>query len=78
MAPMAAPTPPFSPAELGEAHRAIASTLGKCEKIVPKLRPGTAQHTLLDRRIRALEIALALIERELAGGSVSDPGRSTS
>jgi hypothetical protein len=75
---MAAPTPPFSPAELAEAHRAIASTLGKCEKIVPKLRPGTAQHTLLDRRIRALEIALALIERELAGGSVSDPGRSAS
>ena len=37
----------------------------KCEKARPKLREGSAQATLLRRRIRALEIAAALIGREL-------------
>lgn len=56
----------FTAAELAEAHRALASTLRKCERVAPKLTPGTGSHTLLVRRIRALEIALALIERERA------------
>ena len=30
-----------------------------------KLRPGTPQHTLTVRRIRAFHIALALLDREL-------------
>lgn len=51
-------------ADLQEAHRALLSTLRKCEKVLPKLREGTAQHTLLSRRIRALEIALVLIEEK--------------
>lgn len=51
--------------ELTEALRAIASTIGKCEKVQPKLKEGTPQHTLLIRRIKALRIASALIEREL-------------
>jgi uncharacterized protein YdeI (YjbR/CyaY-like superfamily) len=51
--------------ELEEALRAIASTISKCEKVEPKLRRGTSQHTLLARRIKALRIAAALIEREL-------------
>lgn len=63
---MTAVTPPFTKAELEEALRAIVSTIGKCEKVQPKLRPGSAQHTLLVRRIKALQIATALIERELA------------
>jgi len=46
-------------------YRAIASTISKCEKVQPKLRQGTAQHTLLVRRIKALYIASALIKREL-------------
>ncbi|MCC6168392.1 MAG: hypothetical protein IT329_14305 [Caldilineaceae bacterium] len=49
-----------------EALRAIASTISKCEKIQPKLKQGTSQHTLLTRRIKALYIASALIKRELA------------
>ncbi len=55
----------FTKEELEEALRAIASTISKCEKAQPKLRKGTSQHTLLARRIKALRIASALIQREL-------------
>ncbi len=55
----------FSPADLSEAARALTSTLAKCQKIEPKLSLGTSSHTLLVRRMRALQIGLALIEREL-------------
>ncbi|MCE9572536.1 MAG: hypothetical protein K8W52_05220 [Deltaproteobacteria bacterium] len=59
----------FSRDDLQEALRAIASTISKCEKVQPKLRPGTSQHTLLARRIKALRIASALIERELGASA---------
>jgi len=73
-----AATPPFAKAELAEALRAIVSTVSKCEQVQPKLRPGTAQHTLLVRRIKALQIAAALIERDLAStGRRRDDGRVT-
>lgn len=53
----------FTSEELSEAHRALLSTLHKCEKIeITKL--GKSQQTLLERRIAALKIALALIEKE--------------
>ncbi|CAH8707036.1 hypothetical protein M5W83_02790 [Paenibacillus thiaminolyticus] len=55
----------FTKDELEEALRAIDSTISKCEKVQPKLKPGTSQHTLLIRRIKALYIASALIKREL-------------
>lgn len=55
----------FTQHELQEALRAIASTIGKCEKVLPKLKEGSSQHTLLIRRINAFYIASALIEREL-------------
>ena len=55
----------YSTEELEEALRAIASTINKCEKVMPKLKQGTAQHTLLLRRIKALSIAEELIRREL-------------
>lgn len=55
----------FTPDELEEALRAIGSTISKCEKVLPKLRSGTSQHTLLVRRIKALQVARVLIEREL-------------
>lgn len=55
----------YTKEELEEAHRAIASTISKCEKVLPKLRPGTSQHTLLIRRIKALNISLTLITREM-------------
>jgi len=55
----------FSKEDLEEALRAIASTTAKCEKVLPKLKQGTPQHMLLIRRIKALNIASALIKREL-------------
>ena len=58
----------YTPEELAEARRSIASTLSKCEKAVEKLRPGSSAHTLTVRRIRAFQIALALIGREMETG----------
>ncbi len=55
----------FTPEELEEALRAVNSTIGKCEKVLPKLKPGTPQHTLLTRRIKALYISSSLIEQAL-------------
>jgi len=55
----------YTKEELQEALRAITSTISKCEKVQPKLKEGTAQHTLLIRRIKALNIASELIKREL-------------
>ncbi|MDV0447033.1 hypothetical protein MsAg5_09050 [Methanosarcinaceae archaeon Ag5] len=55
----------YTKEELEEALLAIDSTIGKCEKVQPKLKPGTSQHTLLVRRIKAFQIASALIKKEL-------------
>jgi len=55
----------FTKEELEEALRAITSTISKCEKVQPKLKQGTSQHTLLVRRIRAFTIASALIRQAL-------------
>ena len=69
----------FTQEELEEALRAIASTISKCEKVQPKLKPGTSQHTLLVRRIKALQVASALITRELESQnapSTKDAGRT--
>jgi uncharacterized protein with PIN domain len=55
----------YSQNELEEAHRALLSTLNKCEKIdLEKQNP--SQRTLLERRIAALRIAIDLIEQEQA------------
>lgn len=53
----------FSKEELMEADKALRSTLHKCQAITMDKLP-KAQQTLLKRRIRALEIALELIEKE--------------
>jgi hypothetical protein len=57
----------YTKEDLKEALRAIESTISKCEKVQPKLKEGTSQHTLLIRRIKALRIASSLITRELEG-----------
>jgi len=49
--------------ELTEAHRALLSTLQKCEKIDLD-KQGKSQRTLLERRIAALKVALNLINKE--------------
>ena len=51
--------------EIAEAKTALTSTLHKCEKIVEGKNLGKSQQTLLDRRIRALRLALDLIDREM-------------
>jgi len=55
----------YTKEELEEALRAIVSTISKCEKVLPKLKQGTSQSTLLLRRIKALEISSELIKKEL-------------
>ncbi|HWQ85796.1 hypothetical protein [Brevundimonas sp.] len=51
--------------DLREALRAIESTNAKCEKARASLEPGTAQHTLLTRRIAAFGIAIELLKERL-------------
>ena len=51
--------------ELTEALRSIQSTLGKCEKALPKLREGSSSHTLTARRIDAFKIAIMLIKEKM-------------
>ena len=55
----------FTRPELEEAHRALTSTLHKCEKTRESPRLGASQRTLLERRIKALQISLALIGEKL-------------
>lgn len=55
----------FTKEELEEALRAITSTISKCEKVEPKLKPGTSQYTLLVRRIKAFKVASSLITKAL-------------
>lgn len=55
--------PDFTSEELSEAHRALLSTLHKCEKM-DTTKLGKSQQTLLERRIAALKVALTLIDKE--------------
>lgn len=54
----------FSLAELHEAKAALSSTLHKSEAINLS-RLSKSQQSLLERRIRALRLALVLIDEEL-------------
>lgn len=56
----------FTKEELEEALTAIISITNKCEKAIIGLEKGTAQHTLMVRRIEAFYISKELIERELS------------
>ena len=58
----------YTKTELEEARTALTSTLSKCEKIQNGKKLGAPQQTLLDRRVRALQLALSLIEKELHAG----------
>ncbi|PRD46126.1 hypothetical protein C5745_17040 [Sphingobacterium haloxyli] len=51
--------------ELIEAKNTLTSLLNKCDKAILKLEEKSSQHTLLARRISALNISLHLIESEL-------------
>lgn len=49
---------------LEQAIEAFAFAVARVESILPKFAAGTPQHTLAIRRLRAFEIAQALIQRE--------------
>ena len=55
----------ISQEDLIEAHRAIASLLHKCTQAFAKLTPGTAQHTLMKNRIKALQVASTLTRSKI-------------
>lgn len=55
----------YAKQELEEAFTALESTLHKCEKIQDSGKLQSSQKTLNDRRVNALRIALALIEKEM-------------
>ena len=55
----------YTERELEEALKSISSTLNKCEKSFEKLKQGTPQYTLMERRIKSFAISLELIRREL-------------
>jgi hypothetical protein len=61
----------FSKTELEEAQRALSSSIRKIERaqetLMKKQPPPKAQLTLAARNLRALNIAIALIARELEG-----------
>jgi len=55
----------YTQEELTEALRAIRSVIHKCEKAREKFPEGNSHHTLLVRRLKAMYISAALIEKEL-------------
>jgi len=57
----------YTKEELEEALGVVSSTISKCEKIQPKFVEGTAQHTLLKNRIKAMYISKFLIIEEPIG-----------
>lgn len=42
----------------------LADLIRRCEKMQPKFAEGTAQHTLLQNRIKALQIAQAVLRQD--------------
>ncbi len=55
----------FTNEEYTLAVRSITSDIRKCEKVFEKKTLGASQQTLLERRIKALKISLALIEEAI-------------
>jgi hypothetical protein len=54
----------YSRDELEEALQSMASLIRKIEEVEAKFREGTPQHTLAVRRIKAFQIASALIRED--------------
>lgn len=55
----------YTKQELEEAMVSLASTLHKCEKMQEGGKLQSSQKTLNDRRVKALRLALDLLEKEL-------------
>ena len=54
----------FCKEELESAQSSFVSMISRVGKILPKFAPGTPQHTLAVRRVRAFEIASDLMQAE--------------
>lgn len=54
----------YTPDDLQEALRPLASLISKSEKAQQKLAPGTWQHTMLRENLKALHIASALMKKK--------------
>jgi hypothetical protein len=67
----------YSKEELEEALQTIPLFIQKIEKVKPKFREGTPQHTLAIRPIKALHITSALIKRDLGCNGDCAPTTST-
>lgn len=57
--------------ERAAAGRTLEALTRQVEKMLPKFQPGTPQHTLAVRRVRAFRMALALLNAEGDGGEKS-------
>lgn len=55
----------FTRDDLQEALRAVTSMISKTDKAGAKFTPGTSQSTLLRNRLKALQMAEALIQAEI-------------
>lgn len=60
----------FEKEELTEAKTTLLSTLRKCEKMQESGKLQSSQKTLNDRRVKALRIAITLIEKEMRSENV--------
>lgn len=54
----------YSSEELNKAIKILDTVLKRCERIQPKFKVGSSQHTLLKNRINALTISKSLINGE--------------
>ena len=61
-------TASFTQDDLEEALAAFTSMISKTDKAQAKFTPGTSQYTLLANRLKALQIAEALIKTEYGKG----------
>lgn len=52
--------------EIHKAVEIVTSTIAKCEKMMPKFKEGTSQHSLLRNRIKAMYVSKSLILEEIA------------
>lgn len=66
----------YSKEELDAAIQLISSTIINCEKMQTKFLEGTSQHSLLKNRIRALQIAKALIEEAIKNNTINKRERA--
>ena len=55
----------FSQEELSQAREAFAFASTRVQSVLPKFAAGTPQHTLAVRRLKAFEIVMELIRREI-------------